>query len=351
MHGLARLVPGRTALDVDGARLEATDIVIATGSAPKLLPDVSLTDRIITSDQALWYDRIPGSAVVIGAGAVGLEFASFYRSFGAEVTLVEALPRLAPLEDEEVSKEIARAYRKRGIATTAGASVQQILDTGDTVEVTYDAGKGAVAVTTDVCLVATGRGPVTEGLGLAEAGIATHEKGFVDVDPELRTSVAHVWAIGDVASTPLQLAHVAFTEGYAVAERIAGLDVPVIDYVNIPKVTYCTPEIASVGLTEAQARDAGLDVVVDKVDFRAIGKANMLGEGGFVKLVAEVDGPVRGVHMIGPHVTDLIAEGMLIVNWEAMPAEVAAMMHPHPSLSEGIGEAHLALVGKPLHTP
>ncbi|MGZ8596749.1 MAG: dihydrolipoyl dehydrogenase [Actinomycetota bacterium] len=351
VHGLARLVPGRTALDVDGARLEATDIVIATGSAPKLLPDVSLTDRIITSDQALWYDRIPGSAVVIGAGAVGLEFASFYRSFGAEVTLVEALPRLAPLEDEEVSKEIARAYRKRGIATTAGASVQQILDTGDMVEVTYDAGKGAVSVTADVCLVATGRGPVTEGLGLAEAGIATHEKGFVNVDPELRTSVAHVWAIGDVASTPLQLAHVAFTEGYAVAERIAGLDAPVIDYVNIPKVTYCTPEIASVGLTEAQARDAGLDVVVDKVDFRAIGKANMLGEGGFVKLVAEADGPVRGVYMIGPHVTDLIAEGMLIVNWEAMPAEVAAMMHPHPSLSEGIGEAHLALVGKPLHTP
>jgi len=351
VHGLARLVPGRTALDVGGSRLEASDLVIATGSAPKLLPGIELTDRIITSDEALWYDRIPSSAVVIGAGAVGLEFASLYRSFGAEVTLVEALPRLAPLEDDEVSKEIARAYRKRGITTAAGASVQGVVDTGDAIEVTYDAGKGPVTVAADLCLVATGRGPVTEGLGLTEAGVSTHERGYVNVDARLRTNVDHLWAIGDVASTPLQLAHVAFTEGYAVAERIAGLDVAEIEYVNIPKVTYCTPEIASVGLTEAQAREAGLDVTVDKVDFRAIGKANMLGEGGFVKVVAETDGPVRGVHMIGPHVTDLIAEGMLIVNWEAMPTEVAAMMHPHPSLSEGIGEAHLALVGKPLHTP
>jgi dihydrolipoamide dehydrogenase len=351
VHGLARLVPGRIALDVGGSQLEASDLVIATGSAPKLLPGIERTDRIITSDEALWYDRIPSSAVVIGAGAVGLEFASLYRSFGADVTLVEALPRLAPLEDDEVSKEIARAYRKRGITTAAGASVQEVVDTGDAVEVTYDAGKGPVNVSADICLVATGRGPVTAGLGLAEAGVLIHEKGSVNVDAQLRTNVDHVWAIGDVASTPLQLAHVAFTEGYAVAERIAGLDVAEIEYVNIPKVTYCTPEIASVGLTEAQAREAGLDVTVDKVDFRAIGKANMLGEGGFVKVVAETDGPVRGVHMIGPHVTDLIAEGMLIVNWEAMPTEVAAMMHPHPSLSEGIGEAHLALAGKPLHTP
>ena len=349
--GQARLVPGAPAIEVDGGRVEAAHVVIATGSAPKLLPGLERTGRIITSDEALWYDRIPGSAVVVGAGAVGLEFASFYRSFGADVTLIEALPRLAPLEDDEVSKEVARAYRKRGITSAAGASVQQVKDTGDEVEVTYDAGKGAVTVKADVCLIATGRGPVTEGLGLEEAGVTTSETGFVNVDPQLRTNIDHVWAIGDVASTPLQLAHVAFTEGYAVAERIAGLEVPEIDYTNIPKVTYCTPEIASVGLTEAQARDAGLDVVTDTVDFRAIGKANMLREGGFVKLVAEVDGPVRGVHMIGPHVTDQIAEGMLIVNWEAMPAEVAAMMHPHPSLSEGLGEAHLALAGKPLHTP
>ena len=295
--------------------------------------------------------RIPASAVVIGAGAVGLEFASIYRSFGAETTVVEALPRLAPLEDEEISKEIARAYRRRGITTAGAASVTEVKDVGDAVEVTYEAAGKTVTARADVCLVATGRGPVTAGLELAEAGVALHEKGFVSVDDQLRTNVPHVWAVGDVASTPLQLAHVAFTEGYAVAERIAGQDVPAIDYVNIPRVTYCSPEIASVGLTEAQARERGLDVVTEKLDFRGIGKANIVGEGGFVKLVAEAgDGPVRGVHMIGPHVTDLIAEGMLITNWEAVPSEVAALMHPHPSLSEGIGEAHLALVGKPLHS-
>jgi dihydrolipoamide dehydrogenase len=351
IHGPARMVPGSPALDVGGVRVDAREIVIATGSAPTMLPGVELTDRIITSDQALRYDRIPGSVVVIGAGAVGLEFASLYRSFGADVTVVEALPRMAPLEDEEVSKEVSRAFRKRGISIVTGASVRRVADSGDTVAVTYDAGKGDVDVVAETCLVAVGRGPVTEGLGLAEAGVATHEKGYVVVDAELRTNVEHVWAIGDVAATPLQLAHAAFTEGYAAAERIAGLDVATIDYRNIPKVTYCTPEIASVGMTESQAREADLDIVVDKVDFRAIGKANMLGEGGFIKLVAEANGPVRGVHMIGPHVTDLIAEGMLIVNWEALPAEVAAMMHPHPTLSEGIGEAHLALAGMPLHTP
>jgi dihydrolipoamide dehydrogenase len=173
----------------------------------------------------------------------------------------------------------------------------------------------------------------------------------VNVDGQLRTNVEHVWAVGDVAATPLQLAHVAFTEGYAVAERIAGEAVPDIDYVNIPRVTYCTPEIASVGLTAAQAIDGGHKVATEHLDFRAIGKANILGEGGFVKVVSDQGGgPVLGVHMIGPHVTDLIAEAMLITNWEAVPAEVAALFHPHPSLSEAIGEAHLALAGKPLHT-
>jgi dihydrolipoamide dehydrogenase len=350
VNGTARLVNG-PAVEVDGRRIEANHVVIATGSAPRLLPGLSLTDRIITSDQALWYDRIPSSAVVIGAGAVGLEFASIYRSFGADVTLIEALPRLAPLEDEEISKEIARAYRKRGITTAAGAAVTSVTDTGDGVEVAYETSGTAQTATADVCLVAIGRGPMTEGLGLDDAGLSMHEKGFVNVDAELRTNVASVWAVGDVAATPLQLAHVSFTEGYAVAERIAGEAVPEIDYLNIPKVTYCTPEIASVGLTEAQARERGLDVVVEKLDFRGIGKANIVGEGGFVKVVAEAgNGPVRGIHMIGPHVTDLIAEGMLIVDWEATVDEVAAMHHPHPSLSEAIGEAMLALAGKPLHS-
>jgi dihydrolipoamide dehydrogenase len=349
VHGTAHLVPG--GIEVDGTRIEATDIVVATGSTPRLLPGVELTERIITSDQALSYDRIPSSAVVIGAGAVGLEFASLYRSFGAEVTLLEALPRLAPLEDEDVSKEIARAFRKREIASQADASVTSVSDTGDTVEVSYETGGRSATVIADVCLVAIGRGPVTDDLGLEEAGVDLHEKGFVRVDEMLRTSAEHVWAVGDVAATPLQLAHVAFTEGYAVAARISGIDVPAVDYVNIPRVTYCTPEIASVGLTEAQAKERGHEIQTEKLDFRGIGKANIVGEGGFVKVVAATGGgPVLGVHMIGPHVTDLVAEAMLITSWEAAPEEVAALFHPHPSLSEAVGEAHLALAGKPLHS-
>jgi dihydrolipoamide dehydrogenase len=350
VKGSAKLLPG-PAVEVDGTKIDAGDVVIASGSRPRLLPGVDLTDRIITSDEALRYDRIPSSAVVIGAGAVGLEFASLYRSLGAEVTLLEALPSLAPLEDEDVSKEIGKAFRRRGIVASAGASVKDIRDTGEAVDVTFGSDGKAEKVTADICLVAIGRGPVTEGLGLEEAGVSIHEKGFVNVDGQLRTNVEHVWAVGDVAATPLQLAHVAFTEGYAVAERIAGETVPDIDYINIPRVTYCTPEIASVGLTATQAIDAGHKVATEHLDFRAIGKANILGEGGFVKVVSDQGGgPVLGVHMIGPHVTDLIAEAMLITNWEAVPAEVAALFHPHPSLSEAIGEAHLALAGKPLHT-
>jgi dihydrolipoyl dehydrogenase len=350
VHGAAEMT-GPGSIRVGDRAIEATDVVIATGSRPRLLPDVELTGRIITSDQALWYDRIPSSAVVIGAGAVGLEFASLYRSFGADVTLLEALPRLAPLEDEEISKEIGRAFRKRGIDSSPGASVSGVTDADDSVEISYEVEGETRTISADVCLVAIGRGPVTDGVGLEEVGVDLHEKGFVKVDDMLRTSVERVWAVGDVAATPLQLAHVAFAEGYAVAERIAGIDVPAVDYVGIPRVTYCSPEIASVGLTEAQAAERGLEIVTEKLDFRGIGKANIVGEGGFVKVVAEADGgPVLGIHMIGPHVTDLIAEAMLITNWEAVPDEVAALMHPHPSLSEALGEAHLALAGKPLHS-
>ncbi len=351
VQGTARLT-GAPGVEVDGRRLETGDVVLATGSFPRLLPDVELSTHVITSDQALVLDRIPESAVVIGAGAVGLEFASLYRSLGAEVTLVEALPRLAPLEDDEVSKEIARAYRKRGITTAAGAEVRNVRDTGSGVEVTFDAGGTDRVVAADLCLVAIGRGPVTDGLGLDEAGVTRDQRGYIVVDEDLRTSAAHVWAVGDVADTPLQLAHVSFDEGYAVAERIAGETVAPIRYSDVPRVTYCTPEIASVGLTEAQARERGLEIQVEKLDFRAIGKANIVGEGGFVKVIAEAGGgPVRGVHMIGPHVTDLVAEAMLITSWEATALEAAALHHPHPTLSEGVGEAMLKLAGKPLHAP
>ena len=322
LRGTATLVAG-PAVEVDGTRVDAGDVVIATGSTPRLLPGITVTERIVTSDEALKLDRIPSSAIVIGAGAVGLEFASLYRSLGAEVTLLEALPNLAPLEDEDVSTEIGKAFRRRGITATAGASVKDVTETGEGVEVVYEAGGSTERVSAEICLVAIGRGPVTEGLGLAEAGVTLTEKGYVQVDGDLRTNVDHVWAVGDVASTPLQLAHVAFTEGYAVAERIAGATVPSIDYANIPRVTYSTPEIASVGLTAAQAKDAGHKLATEHLDFRGIGKANIVGEAGFVKVVAEQGGgPVLGIHMIGPHVTDLISEAMLITSWEIGRAHV-----------------------------
>jgi dihydrolipoamide dehydrogenase len=347
IRGTAALGPGPSVV-VDGRTIAATDVVIATGSRPKLLPGVTVSDHVVTSDQALWYPNIPASAIVIGAGAVGLEFASFYRSMGSEVTLVEALPRIAPLEDEAVSKELARAYRRRGIAMHVGASVKSIEDIDGHARVTIEADGRSTTIDAAICLVATGRGPVTDGLGLDAAGVAT-ERGFVTVDGQLRSTVPHVWAVGDVAATPLQLAHVAYTEGLAVAERIAGMTVPDIDYLGIPRVTYCTPEVASVGRTEEHARAEGRDVEVEVFNFQGVGKANIVGEGGIVKVVAERGGPVLGVHMVGPHVTDLISEAMLITNWEAAPAEVAALIHPHPTLSEALGEAHLALAGKPLH--
>jgi dihydrolipoamide dehydrogenase len=347
IRGSAVLQAG-PAVQVAGETITAADVIVATGSRPKLLPGLEVTPRIITSDEALWYAESPSSAVIIGAGAIGLEFASFYRSMGAEVTMVEALPRVAPLEDEDLSKEIARAFRKRGIAAHADASVTGVTDTGDHVEVAFEAKGNAQTVTADVCLVAVGRGPVTDGLGLEEAGVEL-DRGFVKVDGQLQTTAAQVWAIGDVAATPLQLAHVSFTEGYAVAERIAGIPVPEIDYTQIPRVTYCSPEIASVGITEAQAVERGHEIVVERFNFQGVGKANIVAEGGLIKIVAAKDGPVLGVHMVGPHVTDLISESMLAVAWEAVPAEVAALIHPHPTLSEGVGEAFLALAGKPLH--
>ena len=351
LTGSATLGPDRS-LTVDGTAVTSTDIILATGSAPRLLPGLQVGGRIMTSDEALRADRIPASVIVIGAGAVGLEFASMYRSFGAEVTLIEALPRLAPLEDEDLSKAVARAFRKRGITTAAGASVTSIVSTDTEATVTYEADGASQTVGADICLVAIGRGPVTEGLGVEGAGVALDQKGYVQVDEQLRTTVPGIWAVGDVAATPLQLAHVSFTEGMAVAERIAGIDVPPIDYPGIPRVTYSSPELASVGLTEAEARETGRELVVEKLDFRAIGKANIVGEGGLVKVVAEAnDGPVLGVHMIGPHVTDLIAEAMLITAWEASPSDVATHIHPHPTLSEGVGEAMLALAGRALHTP
>jgi dihydrolipoamide dehydrogenase len=224
-----------------------------------------------------------------------------------------------------------------------------VTESGEGVTITFETGGSNQQVQAEVCLVAVGRGPVTEGAGLEEVGVEL-ERGSVKVNGQLQTSVDGVWAIGDVCTSPFQLAHVSMAEGVAVAERIAGQEVAELDYAGVPRVTFSTPEIASVGLTEAQAVERGHEVEIERFSMQGLGKANIVGEGGAVKLVAEKDGPVLGVHMIGPHVTDLIAEAMLITNWEAMPAEVAALIHPHPTLSEAIGESHLALAGKPLHT-
>jgi dihydrolipoamide dehydrogenase len=348
LQGTGKLT-GPGAVEVDGRSLQASAVVLATGSQPNLLPGMEIGERVITSDQALDLDRIPASAVVIGAGAVGLEFASLYRSFGAEVTLIEALDRLAPLEDEDISKDVARAFRKRGITTHAGAKVQDVKESGDGVIVTFESGGKAQEVQAEICLVAVGRGPVTENVGAEEIGLEL-DRGYVKVDGQLQSSVQGVWAVGDVCTSPFQLAHVSMAEGIAVAERIDGQEVPELDYAGVPRVTFSTPEISSVGLTEAQAQERGHDVVTDTFNMQGLGKANILGEGGTCKVVAEKDGPVLGVHLIGPHVTDLVAEAMLITNWEALPAEVAALIHPHPTMSEAIGEAHLHVAGKPLHT-
>jgi dihydrolipoamide dehydrogenase len=355
IRGTGRLVrsggEGTPEVKTDDRTLEAGDIVLATGSSPRLIPGVEISERVITSDQALVLDHLPGSIVIIGAGAIGLEFATVYRSFGVEVTVVEMLPRVAPLEDEDISREAARAFKKRGIEAITGVKVESIKDAGDHAEVTYGTeGKEATTVSADYCLVAIGRGPISQGIGYDEMGVEL-DRGYVKVDGQLQTTVPHVWAVGDVAATPLQLAHSSFLEGMAVAERIAGQQVPEIDYAGIPRVTFSQPEISSVGLTESQARERGHEVATQKFQFSVLAKANIVGEGGIVKVVAEKDGgPILGVHMVGPHVTELVAEATLMYNWEATANDVAALIHPHPTLSEAIGESMLALAGKPLHT-
>ena len=341
----------------DGTRtVSAPAIVIATGSAPKELPFAPFDgERVISSDHALELEQLPGSAVVLGAGAVGMEFAAAWKAFGVEVTVVELEDRLLPLEDADSSKEIARAFRKRGIATMTGVKLAEVDTNDDGVVCKVESKKGVEEVTADVLLVAVGRGPVTQGAGLDAAGIEVDDRGFVTVDEYCRTNVDGIYALGDVIPT-LGLAHASFAEGFLVADQIAGLDVLPIDYKGVPRVTYTHPEVASVGYTEAQAKDAGFEVVTEKYAMQALGRASMAKASGMVKLIAEADedaeggaGRILGVHIVGPRATDLIAEGELIYGWEALAGDVAPLIHAHPSFSEAIGEAHLALAGRALH--
>jgi dihydrolipoamide dehydrogenase len=322
------------------------NVVLATGSVPKSLPGLDIDgSRVLTSEHALTLDYVPRSVVVLGGGVIGVEFASVWRSFGAEVTIVEALPHLLPLEDEELSKQIERQFRRRGIAYELGARFSKVEHSASGIIAHLESG---TSIEADLLLVAVGRGPVSSGLGYEDAGVAM-DRGFVTVDEYCRTSVPNVFAVGDLIPT-LQLAHVGFGEGILVAEQIAGLDPRPIDYAGVPRITYSEPEVASVGLTEAQAREKyGDNVTTLKYDLAGNGKSQILKTSGLVKLVAVKDGPVVGVHMIGGRVGELLAEGQLIYNWEAYADDVASLLHPHPTQSEALGEAHLALAGKPLH--
>jgi dihydrolipoamide dehydrogenase len=333
-------------VDVDGTTYTASKaVVLATGSFSRTLPGLEIDGtRIITSEHALTLERVPSSVVVLGGGVIGVEFASVWRSFGAEVTIVEALPHLLPTEEESSSKLIERAFRRRGINFTLGVRFAEAKVTDTGVTVTLEDGK---TVDGELLLVAVGRGPVSDGLGYGEAGVAM-DRGFVTVDEHCRTSLPGVYAIGDLRPG-LQLAHVGFAEGIMVAEEVAGLNPPAVDYDGVPRVTYSEPEVASVGITSAVAKERGYEVVEQTYDLAGNGRAQILQTAGAVKVVAAKDGPVLGVHMVGSRVGDLIAEAQLITNWEALPVEVAQLIHPHPTLSEAVGEAHLALAGKPLH--
>ncbi len=345
VQGTGKLV-SPTAVDVDGRRIEARHVLLATGSVPRSLPGLEIDHtRVVTSDDALAFDRVPASAVILGAGAIGCEFASVWSSFGATVTIVEALPHLVPLEEESSSKLLERAFRKRGIAQELGARFARVEPTDTGVRVHLEGGK---TIDAELLLVAIGRGPVSEGLGYEQAGVEM-ERGFVKVDAYCQTSVPTISAVGDLIPT-LQLAHVGFAEGILVAERLAGLPVTPVDYDGVPRVTYSHPEVASVGLTTAIATQRGYETVEAVYDLAGNGKARILGTAGAVKVIAAKDGPVLGVHMVGDRVGELIAEAQLITNWEALPAEVAQLIHPHPTMSEAVGEAHLALAGKPLHS-
>jgi dihydrolipoamide dehydrogenase len=343
-----------TSVQVGDALYTGDHIVLATGSVPRSLPGLEVDgERIITSDDALTLDRVPGSVVVLGGGVIGVEFASVWRSFGAEVTVVEMLPQLLPLEDEASAKVLQRAFRRRGIGTELGVAFESATYTGSGVAVGLANGKTLEA---ELLLVAVGRGPVSAGLGYEENGV-TLTRGYVNVDPLCQTAVPTISAVGDLIATP-QLAHVGFAEGILVAERLGGLDVRPIDYDGVPRITYSDPEVASVGITSAQAAQRGIAVTEVNYPLGGNGRSVILQTQGHAKVIAEAAGPdgqgagpgrVLGIHLVGSRVGELIAEGQLIYNWDAEPADVAALIHPHPTQSEIIGEAHLALAGKPLH--
>jgi dihydrolipoamide dehydrogenase len=349
--GTGRLVAPGT-VEVDGQRYTGKDVVLATGSYSKSLPGLEIGGRVITSEQAIKLESVPERVVVLGGGVIGCEFASVWKSFGVDVTIVEALPRLVAVEDEAASKALERAFKKRKINFSTGVRFKGVTQDDQGVHVELEDGKTFDA---DLMLVAVGRGPSTQGLGFEEAGV-TVDRGFVVTDERLRTGVetgngGHVYAVGDIVPG-LQLAHRGFAHGVFVAEEIAGQQpAPVVDTL-IPRVTYSNPEIASVGLTERQARELHGDDAVEVLEYNlgGNGKSQIIGTQGFVKLVRQKDGPVVGFVAVGERMSEQIGEAQLVVSWEAFPEEVAALVHAHPTQNEALGEAHMALAGKPLHS-
>jgi dihydrolipoamide dehydrogenase len=345
VEGEGKLV-GANTVEVNGVIYTGKNVVLATGSYARSIPGLDISGRIMTSDQALDLDYVPKSVIVLGGGVIGVEFASVWKSFGADVTVVEGLPHLVPNEDEAASKALERAYRKRGINLILGTKFASATQNDSSVEITLEDGK---VLSAELLLVAVGRGANTANMGYEENNVAM-DRGWVVVNERLATNVPGIFAVGDI--TPgLQLAHRGFQHGIFVAEEIAGMNPIVIADINIPKVTYCEPEVASVGMSEVEARAAfGDNVNVYEYNLGGNGKSQILGTAGFIKLVAQKDGPVVGIHMVGSRVGEQIGEAQLIVNWEAYPEDVATLIHAHPTQNEAMGEAHLALAGKPLHS-
>ena len=345
IEGEGRLVAPNT-VRVGSDDIIGTHIVLATGSYSRSLPGLEISGRVIASEHALELQEVPKRVAILGGGVIGVEFASVWRSFGAEVTIIEGLPHLVPNEEESVSKQLERAFKKRGIGFKLGVRFQSVTQNDTSVSVTLENGE---TVEADYLLVAVGRGPATQGLGFEEVGV-NMDRGFVLTDERLATNVPGVYAVGDIVPG-LQLAHRGYQQGIYVVEQISGLNPALIEDANIPKVTYCDPEIASVGLTEAKAVEkyGAENVVSYEYNLAGNAKSSILGTAGSVKAVRVKEGPVVGVHMIGARVGELVGEAQLIVNWEAYPEDVAPLVHGHPTQNETIGETMLKLAGKPLH--
>jgi dihydrolipoamide dehydrogenase len=346
IEGEGRLISAK-AIAVGEDTYVGKNIVLATGSYSRSLPGLEIGGRVITSEHALQMNYVPNKVAILGGGVIGVEFASVWKSFGAEVVIIEGLPHLVPNEEESISKALERAYRKRGIEYKLGVRFQGVTQNDSGVVVTLESGE---TVEADLLLVAVGRGAATAGCGFEEVGI-TMDRGWVITNERLATNIPGVFAVGDIVPG-LQLAHRGYQHGIFVAEEIAGLNPVVISDTNIPKVTYCEPEIASVGLNEAKAAEQyGADkIAAYDYNLAGNGKSEILGTAGSVKVVRVIDGPVVGVHMIGARVGELIGEAQLIVNWEAHPEDIAPLLHAHPTQNESLGEAFLYLAGKPLHT-